>query len=55
MDYNCDEIKVCDYCNEEIQVISAGDELLDYCESCQQLEPDYHYVTQEYYEEQVDE
>ncbi len=44
-------VRVCSACNEEIRCLSAGDESLDWCESCQQLEPDTHEVTMEQYEE----
>ena len=55
MNHKDEEIRVCDWCNEEIHTIHAGDESLDWCESCQQLEPSYHCVTQEQYEESIDE
>lgn len=33
-------MRLCSYCDEEIQVKSAGDESWNYCESCNQTEGD---------------
>lgn len=43
-------VHVCAECSEEIEVRSAGDESLDWCESCQQLEPRTETITVEEYE-----
>jgi len=46
------EIRVCSDCLEEIDVKSACDESLDWCESCQQFEGNTHYINLEDYENQ---
>jgi hypothetical protein len=33
-------MKICKECNEEVTTKSFEDEIIDWCESCQQLEPD---------------
>lgn len=43
-------IRVCDHCEEEIRVLSAGDESWDYCPSCRAVEGDTKEITLEHYE-----
>jgi hypothetical protein len=44
-------MRLCIHCDEEIQTIPAGeDEILDWCESCQWIEPDYRTVDDEDWE-----
>jgi hypothetical protein len=33
-----DELRICVHCQEPIQTVSAGDEIWDWCESCQLVE-----------------
>lgn len=43
-------ISVCNYCDEELSAVGAGDEIWDYCESCGAIEPEHRDITTEEYE-----
>jgi hypothetical protein len=43
-------IRVCAHCCGEIRVMRTGDDWLDYCEGCQQVEGDTKEITVEEYE-----
>jgi hypothetical protein len=43
-------VRVCAHCYEEIKVLNAGDEWLDYCEDCHQVEGKTLEITMEEYE-----
>jgi len=44
------EIQICAECGEEIRQLKAGDDSLNYCGSCQQIEPTTKWVSIEEYE-----
>ena len=51
MNYEDEDVTICAWCEEEIEIKSAGDESLWWCESCQALEPDVITMTRKEYEE----
>lgn len=42
-----DTIRLCSECDEEIEVLSKGDEYWDFCPNCQQIEGDTYETEEE--------